>query len=149
MAISFCLVESIPQLLELWPIPMCVQGTSNFTLLYRNATMYGIRKLLCSNFGMLYQFSMSFEFFCPNQSAARNVTHTKIPSCQPCPRGEGKLSFSSKNISFTNHKYKGLPSSASVLAFWILMKTATVNFDTGFIEIHCVTGQIIPQAFHT
>ena len=41
-AISFCLVESIPQLLELWPIPMRVQGTSNFTLLYRNATMYGI-----------------------------------------------------------------------------------------------------------
>ena len=42
-AISFCLVESIPQFLELWPIPMRVQGTSNFTLLYRNATMYGIR----------------------------------------------------------------------------------------------------------
>ena len=44
-AISFCLVEAIPQLLELWPIPMCVQGTSNFTLLYRNATMYGINYL--------------------------------------------------------------------------------------------------------
>ena len=41
-AMSFCLVESIPQLLELWPIPMRVQGTSNFTLLYRNATTYGI-----------------------------------------------------------------------------------------------------------
>ena len=41
-AISFCLVESIPQLLELWPIPMRVQGTSDFTLLYRNATTYGI-----------------------------------------------------------------------------------------------------------
>ena len=41
-AIYFCLVESIPQLLELWPIPMRVQGTSNFTLLYRNATTYGI-----------------------------------------------------------------------------------------------------------
>ena len=39
-AISFCLVESIPQFLELWPIPMHVQGTSNFTLLYRNATTY-------------------------------------------------------------------------------------------------------------
>ena len=42
-AISFCLVESLPQLLELWPIPMRVQRTSNFTLLYRNATTYGIK----------------------------------------------------------------------------------------------------------
>ena len=45
-AISFCLVESIPQFLELWPIPMRVQGTSNFTLLYRNATTYGINFFL-------------------------------------------------------------------------------------------------------
>ena len=45
-AISFCLVESIPQFLELWPIPMCVQGTSNFTLLYRNATTYGTKNLI-------------------------------------------------------------------------------------------------------
>ena len=42
-AISFYLVESIPQFLELWPIPMHVQGISNFTLLYRNATTYGIK----------------------------------------------------------------------------------------------------------
>ena len=41
-AIYFCLVESIPQFLELWPISMRVHGTSNFTLLYRNATTYGI-----------------------------------------------------------------------------------------------------------
>ena len=41
-AIYFCLVESIPQFLELWPISMHVHGTSNFTLLYRNATSYSI-----------------------------------------------------------------------------------------------------------
>ena len=41
-AISFCLVESIPQLLELWPISMHFDGPSSFTLLYRNATSCGI-----------------------------------------------------------------------------------------------------------
>ena len=41
-AIYFCLVESIPQFPELWPISMHVHGTSNYTLLYRNATTYGI-----------------------------------------------------------------------------------------------------------
>ena len=41
-AIYFCLVESIPQLLELWPISMHSHGPSSFTLLYRNATTYGI-----------------------------------------------------------------------------------------------------------
>ena len=35
-AISFCLVESIPQFLELWPISMHLHGPSSFTLLYRN-----------------------------------------------------------------------------------------------------------------
>ena len=52
--ISFCLVESIQQFLELWPIPMRVQGTSNFTLLYRNATTYGITALL--TFGRLLHY---------------------------------------------------------------------------------------------
>ena len=41
-AIYFCQVESIPQFLELWPISMHFDGTFNFTLLYRNATMYSI-----------------------------------------------------------------------------------------------------------
>ena len=41
-AIYFCLVESIPQLLELWPMPMHFWVKSSFTLLYRNATSYGI-----------------------------------------------------------------------------------------------------------
>ena len=45
-AIYFCLVESIPQFLELWPISMHFHGTSNFTLLYRNATTYGINILI-------------------------------------------------------------------------------------------------------
>ena len=42
-AIYFCLVESIPQFLELWPMPMHFRVRSSFTLLYRNATSYGIR----------------------------------------------------------------------------------------------------------
>ena len=41
-AIYFCLVESIPQFLELWPMPMHFRVGSSFTLLYRNATSYGI-----------------------------------------------------------------------------------------------------------
>ena len=41
-AIYFCLVESIPQFLELWPMPMHFWVRSSFTLLYRNATLYGI-----------------------------------------------------------------------------------------------------------
>ena len=45
-AIFFCLVESIPQFLELWPSSMHFHGTSNFTLLYRNATTYGINHSL-------------------------------------------------------------------------------------------------------
>ena len=45
-AIYFCLVESIPQFLELWPILMHFHGPSNFTLLYRNATSYGINVCL-------------------------------------------------------------------------------------------------------
>ena len=44
-AIYFCLVESIPQLLELWPISMHFHGLSSFTLLYRNATMLPCLKL--------------------------------------------------------------------------------------------------------
>ena len=44
-AIYFCLVESIPQFLELWPMPMHVWVRSSFTLLYRNATSYGITKV--------------------------------------------------------------------------------------------------------
>ena len=50
-AIYFCLVESIPQLLELWPISMHFHGPSSFTLLYRNATTYGITDVL-----FLYSF---------------------------------------------------------------------------------------------
>ena len=45
-AIYFCLVESIPQFLELWPISMHFDGPSSFTLLYRNATSYGIKHLI-------------------------------------------------------------------------------------------------------
>ena len=41
-AIYFCLVESIPQFLELWPVFSVFKWNSNFTLLYRNATLYGI-----------------------------------------------------------------------------------------------------------
>ena len=41
--ISFCLVESIPQFLELWSITNALWWNSNFTLLYRNATTYGIK----------------------------------------------------------------------------------------------------------
>ena len=41
-------MESIPQLLELWPISMDFHGPSSFTLLYRNATTYGIK---CSEVG--------------------------------------------------------------------------------------------------
>ena len=41
-AIYFCLVESIPQLLKLWPMPMHIWVRSSFTILYRNATSYGI-----------------------------------------------------------------------------------------------------------
>ena len=48
-AIYFCLVESIPQFLELWPISMRVHGTSNFTLLYRNATTYGITEYVVTD----------------------------------------------------------------------------------------------------
>ena len=40
--ISFCLVESIPQFLKLWPISIHLHGLSSFTLLHRNATTYGI-----------------------------------------------------------------------------------------------------------
>ena len=39
---NFYQIESIPQFLELWPISMHFHGTSKFTLLYRNATTYGI-----------------------------------------------------------------------------------------------------------
>ena len=56
-ATSFCLVESIPQLLELWPIPMGVHGTSNFTLLYRNATTYGITYDVCYLIDLLWSIS--------------------------------------------------------------------------------------------
>ena len=67
-AISFCLVESIPQFLELWPIPMRVQGTSNFTLLYRNATTYGII-LPC----------LKLKYFnLPNHVLYLNVTRVKF-----------------------------------------------------------------------
>ena len=41
-AIYFCLVESIPQFLKLWPMPMHFWVGSSFTLLYRNAISYGI-----------------------------------------------------------------------------------------------------------
>ena len=41
-AIYFCLVESIPQFLELWPVFNALWWNSNFTLLYRNATSYSI-----------------------------------------------------------------------------------------------------------
>ena len=46
-AISFCLVESIPQFLELWPMPMHAWVRSSFTLLQRNrnATSYGIKQV--------------------------------------------------------------------------------------------------------
>ena len=40
--IYFCLVESIPQFLECWPMPMHFRVGSSFTLLYRNAPSYGI-----------------------------------------------------------------------------------------------------------
>ena len=61
-AISFCLVESIPQFLELWPIPMRVQGISNFTLLYRNATTYGISTLCWGIFTVSGVISVSVSF---------------------------------------------------------------------------------------
>ena len=41
-AIYFCLVESIPQFLKLWPVFNALWWNSNFTLLYRNATSYSI-----------------------------------------------------------------------------------------------------------
>ena len=54
-AIYFCLVELIPQLLELWPISMHFHGPSSFTLLYRNATTYGISWSWQILFSILYE----------------------------------------------------------------------------------------------
>ena len=39
---NFYQIESIPQFLELWSTSMQINGTLSFTLLYRNATTYGI-----------------------------------------------------------------------------------------------------------
>ena len=47
-AIYFCLVESIPQFLKLWPAFSVFKWNSNFTLLDRNATSYGIIDCLTS-----------------------------------------------------------------------------------------------------
>ena len=72
-AIYFYQIESIPQFLELWPISMHFDGT-NFTLLYRNATTYGIIVPNTTFLGkILPQLSMKFSTI-----ARKLSTHSTI-----------------------------------------------------------------------
>ena len=70
-AIYFCLVESIPQFLELWPISMHFHGTSNFTLLYRNATTYGIINIVLP---LQFQWDLILFLWMYSMEVPRRIT---------------------------------------------------------------------------
>ena len=61
MLCNFYQIESIPQFLELWPSFNAICWNTNFTLLYRNATTYGINVyfVFSSNQRLIY---MGFTF---------------------------------------------------------------------------------------